>query len=133
MEVGPGVDDSVIGRRVLVRACMRPDGYETMHNIWMASDFDGAFAEYVRVPAAEIFPVDCDWSDAQLATVPCAYGTAENMLHRARVGDGEHVLVTGASGGVGSATVQLAKRRGARVTAVAGASKLPQGERIGSR
>ena len=48
----------------------------------MASDFDGAFAEYVKVPISEIFPVICDWTDAELATIPCAYGTAENMLHR---------------------------------------------------
>ena len=49
----------------------------------MASDFDGAFAQFVKVPAAEVFPVECDWSDAELATIPCAYGTAENMVHRA--------------------------------------------------
>ncbi|MEL6283087.1 MAG: alcohol dehydrogenase family protein [Pseudomonadota bacterium] len=122
-EVGPDVDAAWTGARVLVRACMRPNGYDTMDNVWMASDFDGAFAEYVKVPVKEVFPVDCDWTDAELATIPCAYGTAENMLHRARVSPGDHVLVAGASGGVGSATVQLAKRRGARVTAITSASK----------
>ena len=113
-----------VGRRVLVRACMRLHGFDSLENIWMASDFDGAFAEYVKVPASEVFTVDCDWSDAELATIPCAYGTAENMVHRAAVGAGDHVLVTGASGGVGSAVVQLVKRRGARVTAVVGHSKM---------
>ena len=67
------------GKRVLVRACMRKNGFDSLENIWMASDFDGAFAEYVKVPASEVFAVDCDWSDAELATIPCAYGTAENM------------------------------------------------------
>ncbi len=110
--------------RVLVRACMRLHGFDSLENIWMASDFDGAFAQYVKVPASEVFKVNCDWSDAELATIPCAYGTAENMLHRVGVSAGDHVLVTGASGGVGSAVVQLAKRRGARVTAVAGKSKI---------
>ena len=62
------------------------------------------------------------WTDAELASIPCAYSTAENMLHRAKVG-AERVLVTGASGGVGSAAVQLAKRRGAHVIGVASASK----------
>ena len=122
--VGDGVDDGILGKRVIVRACMRPNGYDTMDNIWMASDFDGAFAQYVKVPAGEAFAVDCDWSDAELATIPCAYGTAENMLERTGVTAGQHVLVAGASGGVGSATVQLAKRRGASVTAICGASKM---------
>lgn len=120
-----------IGRRVLVRACMRLQGFDSLETIWMASDFDGAFAQYVKVPASEVFAVDCDWSDAELATIPCAYGTAENMLHRAAVGADDHVLVTGASGGVGSATVQLARRRGARVTAVVGRSKFDSVKTIG--
>ncbi|MEM7169880.1 MAG: alcohol dehydrogenase family protein [Pseudomonadota bacterium] len=132
VEVGAGGDQGLVGARVLVRACMRPKGYETYYNVWMASDFDGAFAQYVKVPAGEVFPVDCSWSDGELATIPCAYGTSENMLHRARVTSGEHVLVTGASGGVGSATVQLAKRRGARVTAIAGAQKADQVREIGA-
>jgi NADPH:quinone reductase-like Zn-dependent oxidoreductase len=54
------------------------------------------------------------------------------MLHQAKVGPADHVLVTGASGGVGSAVVQLAKRRGARVTAVAGPSKLEAIRSIGA-
>ena len=118
------VDSSWIGQRVLVRACMRLNGFDSLENIWMASDFDGAFAQYVRVPASEVFKVGCDWSDVELATIPCAYGTAENMVHRAGVSASDHVLVTGASGGVGSAVVQLAKRRGARVTAIVGRSKI---------
>ena len=89
----------------------------------MASDFDGAFAEFVTVPATEVFPVTSDWSDAELGSIPCAYGTAENMLYRAEVDANDHVLVSGASGGVGSAAVQLAHRRGARVTAIASAAK----------
>ena len=118
------IDSSRIGQRVLVRACMRLHGFDSLENIWMASDFDGAFAQYVRVPASEVFTVDCGWSDVELATIPCAYGTAENMVHRANIVNGDRVLVTGASGGVGSAVVQLAQRRGAKVTALAGKSKL---------
>lgn len=124
--VAGGVDETLIGTRVLVRSCMRPDGYGSMDNVWMGSDFDGAFAQFVKVPASEVFPVDCNWSDAELATIPCAYGTAENMLHRSRVSAGEHVLVAGASGGVGSAVVQLARRRGAHVTGIAAGAKADQ-------
>ena len=122
--MGDDVDSLQPGQRVLVRACMRLQGYDSLENIWMASDFDGAFAQFVRVPASEVFALDCDWSDVELATIPCAYGTAENMVHRANVGAGDHVLVPGASGGVGSAVVQLVKRRGATVSAIAGKSKL---------
>jgi len=121
--VASGGDKSTIGTRVLVRACMRPSGFRSMENIWMGSDFDGAFAQFVKVPACEVFAVECDWSDVELGAVPCAYGTAENMLHRANISEGEHVLIAGASGGVGSAAVQLAKRRGAEVTGIAGQSK----------
>jgi len=130
--VAPGVDECLIGLRVLVRACIRSEGWDSLKNIWMASDFDGAFAQFVKVPAAEVFPVDCDWSDAELGTIPCAYGTAENMIHRAKVVSGEHVLVAGASGGVGSAVVQLVKRRGAFVTAIAGMAKLEKVRAIGA-
>ncbi len=65
-------DGHLVGRRVLVRACMRPNGFDSLENIWMASDFDGAFAEFVKVPASEVFPVDCSWTDAELATIPCS-------------------------------------------------------------
>lgn len=116
----------LVGQRVLVRACMRINGFDDPLCKWMGSNFDGAFAEYVKVPASEVFTVDCDWSDAELASVPCAYATAENMLHQANLRAGETVLIAGASGGVGLASVQLAKRRGARVIAIAGASKQDQ-------
>ena len=129
--VAPGGDESTIGTRVLVRSCMRPQGFGSVENVWMGSDFDGAFAQFVKVPAGEVFAVDCDWSDVELATIPCAYGTAENMVHRAGVYEGQHVLVTGASGGVGSAVVQLVKRRGAKVTAIAGKAKMGKVMSIG--
>lgn len=121
--VGPGGDSGRIGDRVLVRSCMRRSGFDRMDTVWLGTDFDGAFSQYVRVPASEAFAVDCDWSDAELATIPCAYGTAENMVQRAGVSGGDHVLVPGASGGVGSALVQLLTRRGAEVIAVASPSK----------
>jgi NADPH:quinone reductase-like Zn-dependent oxidoreductase len=122
--VGGKVDEPLLGKRILIRACMRPSGFASMENIWMASDFDGAFAEYVKVRTSEVFPIDCNWSDVELATIPCSYATAENMLHRAKLMVGERVLIAGASGGVGSAAVQLAKRRGAHVIGIVAASKV---------
>ena len=123
---GTGTEKSIIGRRVLVRSCMRVDGFSSGETRWLGSDMDGAFAQFVVVPASEVFVVDCDWTDAELATIPCAYGTAENMIARAGVRPGSTVLITGASGGVGSAAVQLAARRGARVIGVASRAKHDQ-------
>ena len=85
VSVADGISNDWIGSRIIVRPCMRLDGYESLDNIWMASDFDGAFAQFVKAPASEVFKVDCGWSDAELATIPCAYGTAENMVHRSKI------------------------------------------------
>ena len=121
--VGEGVDEGRIGERVIVRNMLRSYVDYRPYECWtFGSECDGGFAQYAKAPARETHKVDCDWSDAELASIPCAYSTAENMLHRAGLG-AERVLITGASGGVGSAAVQLAKRRGAHVIAVASASK----------
>jgi len=126
------VNPDLLNQRVLIRSCTRESDFSSLDNIWMGSDFDGAFAQYVKVRASEVFPITCDWTDAELGTIPCAYGTSENMLNRAQLKAGETVLITGASGGVGSATVQLAKRRGAKVIAVAGKDKLETVAKIGA-
>lgn len=131
-EVARDVAGSLVGARVLVRPCVRPDGFGSMRNIWMGSDFDGAFAQFVKMPATEIFVIDSNWSDIELGSIPCSYGSAENMLLRAKVSVNEHVLIAGASGGVGSAAVQLAKLRGAIVTAVVSAAKTNQALEIGA-
>ena len=126
------MDRGRIGERVIVRSMMRsPAGHRPFECWTFGSECDGAFAQYAVAPAAETYKVDCDWSDAELASIPCAYSTAENLLHRAAVG-AERVLVTGASGGVGSAAVQLAKRRGAHVVAVASAGKADTLRAIGA-
>jgi len=121
--VGEGVDTGRIGQRVLVRNMLRTYVDYRPYECWtIGSEMDGGFAQYAVAPAAETHAVICDWSDAELASMPCAYSTAENMLHRANVG-AERVLVTGASGGVGSAAIQLAKRRRAHVIALTSAAK----------
>ena len=121
--VGEGVSRERIGQRVLVRNMLRTYVDYRPYECWtIGSECDGGFAQFTVAPALETHPVDCDWTDAELASIPCAYSTAENMLHRARVG-AERVLITGASGGVGSAAVQLAKRRGATVIALSSIAK----------
>ncbi len=130
--VGAGVDEARIGERVLCRSVSdtgtEPGAYES----WtLGSERDGAFAQYVAVPAVDAYVVDTALSDVELAALPCAYSTAEGMLHRIDLG-AERVLITGASGGVGGAAIQLAKLRGAEVVAVASASKFEQVRSFGA-
>ena len=123
VDVGEGVSQDRIGERVLVRTMLRGPVDHRPFECWtLGSECDGGFAQFAVAPADDTFAVRSDWSDEELAAIPCAYSTAENMLQRAAVG-AERVLVTGASGGVGLAAVQLARRRGATVTAVCSASK----------
>jgi len=121
--VGSGVDPARIGERVLVDPVLRTPGAPLLHAIYFGSDRDGAFAQFATLPEANACRIASALSDAELASFPCSYSAAENMLSRARVRARETVLVTGASGGVGSAAVQLAQRRGAVVFALASASK----------
>jgi len=131
--VGQGVGDGLLGRRCLIRPCQRTKGFGSLDSVWMGSNINGAFAQFVVAPVSEVFPVECAWSDAELGSIPCAYGTAEGMLIKASLTPGDHVLVPGASGGVGSAVVQLSKIRGAKVTAIVGSeSKVELVRRIGA-
>jgi len=132
--VGNEVPASRIGQRVLVDPWMRDSRDPANRALagYLGSERDGGYAEYVAVPAINAFALESRYSDAELATFPCSYSTAEYMLSRAQLGAGEIVLVTGASGGVGSALVQLARRRGARVIAIAARSKLDRISKLGA-
>lgn len=120
---GDAASEQLVGRRILVEPCWREPDQTLSAARFFGSEVDGAFAEYAMVPARHAHPVESPLTDLELATFPCSYSTAENMLVRAAVSAGDRVLVTGASGGVGSAAVQLAVARGATVTAVAARSK----------
>lgn len=121
--VGEGVSQDRLGERVLVRNMLRSYVDYRPHECWtFGSNCDGGFAQYAVAPARETHAVRSSLSDVELAAIPCAYSTAENMLHRATVG-AQRVFITGASGGVGLAAVQLAKRRGAHVIAQCSAAK----------
>lgn len=123
--VGNDIPIDRIGERVILEPIVRsPETPGDRRRIaYLGSERDGGFAEYVAIPSVNAFPVSSELSDAALATFPCSYSTAEHMLTRIRITQKDTLLVTGASGGVGSALVQLAKRRGAIVLAVAGAAK----------
>lgn len=133
--VGSGVPDSRVGERVLLDPIIRSaqDEEGLVDAGLLGSERDGGFAEYVSVPAHNAVAVDSPMMDEELATFPTAYLTALRMLNRARLGAGETVLVTGASGGVGSALVQLAGLRGAHVVALTGAGKEQWVRELGAR
>ncbi|MEO1494505.1 MAG: alcohol dehydrogenase family protein [Pseudomonadota bacterium] len=123
--VGDGADTSLIHRRVMVDCWLRDwsDPLNRDHTGYFGSERDGGYAEYTTADQRNVRAIDTPMTDAELATFSCSYTTAEGMLTRAGVTAQDTVLVTGASGGVGSALIQLAKRRGATVVGLASASK----------
>ena len=122
--VGEGVPASRIGERVLVDPILRSGRFGSSASPgYFGADCDGGFAQNTVVPAENACRIESALTDVELASFPCSYLAAETMVHRAQVQSGERVLVTGASGGVGSAAVQLVKRRGAEVIAVASVAK----------
>ncbi len=130
--VGDGVSPHRVGERVIVATMQQDPSGVAFTTVTMGSEMDGGFAQFVVTRATETHAVSCDWTDVELASIPCAYSTAENMLGRVRVGERDRVLITGASGGVGSAAVQLAKRRGAHVTAMVSSEKTAAVTRLGA-
>jgi alcohol dehydrogenase len=132
---GPDVDRIAIGARVTSQINIpRPTDKNPFAFIALGSEVDGCFAQFCLLEADEIFDVSqSPLTDVEIAAMPCAHGTAWNLLTRAGVSSGQSVLVTGASGGVGLAAVQLASYLGAHVTAVAGAAKHEAVISVGAR
>jgi len=121
---GANVSRSRIGERVIVVPMQRSPVADQPDAAWtLGADGDGGFAQFAVTNSIEAFAIDSGYSDVELASFPCSWSTAENLIEHAGVRQGDDVLITGASGGVGSAAIQLVRRRGANVTAVAGASK----------
>ena len=122
--VGDGVDDSRLGHRVMVDFSIYNTESDSLAHIdYIGHGRDGGFAEYCVVPDENAHVVATDMSDTELATFCCAYLTGEHLLNRARVTSGENVLVTGASGGVGSGLIQLCRARDAVPYAIVGKGK----------
>ncbi|MFW2382241.1 MAG: zinc-binding dehydrogenase [Acidimicrobiales bacterium] len=120
--VGRGVDPGWVGRRVLV------DPVRIYRNNFPAeiigSETDGGFAHYHLTSEAQLHGVTgSPLSDTELACLPTAYGTALGMINRAGCTSGERVVVTGSSGGVGSAAIQLLLARNCHVVARTSAEK----------
>ena len=125
VSLGANVAESRLGQRVIVQSCLLSlrRGEFTP---WLGSERDGAFAQYVSAPSADTYHIQSGLTHAELAAVPCAFATAENLISRAGLNAGESVLITGASGNVGIAAIQLARRRGAHITAIAAPGKFAE-------
>ncbi|MTI76415.1 MAG: zinc-binding dehydrogenase [Marinobacter sp.] len=115
--VGDGVDESRIGERGLLDFNIYAND---RRDINLTPDYyghgaDGGYAEYVALPADQFHHIpNAELADAEVASMGmCSYQTAMHMLTSANIKAGERVLVTGASGGVGTALIQLCRIMGA--------------------
>src|ERR1700744_6338888 len=127
VEVGDDVEGWKVGARVLVNPLNKKKGL-------MGEMLDGGMAEYCLVAADQLIAMPDGVDFAQAASLPVAYGTAHRMLitHNT-VKKGDKVLVLGASGGVGTGCVMLAKLLGAEVIACASSEpKLKRLREIGA-
>ncbi|MGI9622139.1 MAG: alcohol dehydrogenase family protein [Acidimicrobiales bacterium] len=133
MMVGPGVDETLVGRRVLVDPWLRDPVSPQDRSLagYLGSEADGGFAEYCVVPATNVHPHNSALRDVELASIACSWSTAEHMLQRVGLVSGQSLAVAGASGGVGSALIQLARLRGADVVAVSGMTKADRVRELG--
>ncbi|MFT4715330.1 MAG: NADPH:quinone reductase-like Zn-dependent oxidoreductase [Paracoccaceae bacterium] len=123
--IGDRVTSVKVGARVTSQINIpRPTPENPYAYVALGSELDGAFAQYCLLQADEVFDVSASpLSNEEIAAIPCGFGTAYNLLVRAGVCDGQKVLITGASGVVGLAAVQLAELLGAQITGVASDDK----------
>lgn len=127
-EVGPEVEGVEVDARVVVNPslwcgrcewCKRGEEPLCVRYRILGEHTQGGFAEYVVVPAANLYPIPDDVPFEEAAAAPLIFLTAwRGLISRGRLRAGEDVLVTGASGGVSTAAIQIAKLAGARVFAV---------------
>lgn len=128
--VGPGADDVPIGTRVVVDPSLgyewyfgqdRGESFEELPFRIIGEHTQGGFAEYTVVPAMNLLEVPDGVAATDAAAAGLVFVTAwRALITRGRLRAGERVLITGASGGVGTAAVQIARRAGAKVFAVTG-------------
>ncbi len=132
--VGDDVDPSRVGERVLVDPWLlgHGDWLKPSNSAYYGSEVDGGYAQYTKVRHENALTINSDLSDAELATFPCAITTAENLVARTALQPGETVVITGASGGVGTTAIQLCRLRGGRIIAIASASKADNLKSLGA-
>ncbi|MCG8603827.1 zinc-binding dehydrogenase [bacterium] len=143
IERGEGVTSVNVGDQVLLapawgcgvcQACVSGDDNHCPSYKILGENVPGTYAEYVKAPAANAFPIPEGLSFDEAAAIPLVFLTAWHMLvERARIKPGETVLVLAAGSGVGSAAIQIAKLFNANVIATAGSEpKLKKAKELGA-
>lgn len=133
VSVGKNIDKSRIGQRVLIEPSLqKANGKQLENPCYLGSECNGGFAQYTVISDEHAHKIESEYSDIELASFPCSYSTAENLLTRSNVNENDIVLISGASGGVGSAAIQLARARGAKVIAITSASKFESIKALGA-
>jgi len=129
VELGTGIKDWKVGDRVLIDPVDRVGPGGLIGEMW-----HGGLAEYARVPAHHLVRLPASVSYEDAACLPVAYGTALRMMHTiGKIKAGDKVLILGASGGVGTCCVQLAKNAGCEVIACASSpEKLGRLKKLGA-
>lgn len=126
--LGAGVVGREVGERVVLNGnlgcgrCARcQQGQDNLCSDWhlLGETVRGTYAQYVAVPAANAYPVPAGFDLAAAAASSLVYLTAwHSLITRGGLQPGETVLIVGASGGVNTASIQIAKYIGARVVVV---------------
>lgn len=123
--LGKDVTGWKVGDRVAVNP-MTPDGM-------VGEEVQGGMAEMVRIPSTHLVKLPDSMDFVTAAAVPINFGTALRMFRIGQIAAGETMLIIGASGGVGTAAIQLGKQAGATVIAVTrGAEKVEPLKKIGA-
>jgi NADPH:quinone reductase-like Zn-dependent oxidoreductase len=140
--LGPGADGVELGARVVVDPslpcgrcewCRRGEQSACLEFRILGEHTQGGLAEYVVVPAANLYRIPDDVDFTHAAAAPLAYLTAWRALKtRARLSAGQTLLVTGASGGVATAAIQIARLLGARTFAVTTTDNLDRVRGLGA-
>jgi NADPH:quinone reductase-like Zn-dependent oxidoreductase len=140
-ELGAGVTGVQTGARVVVNPslscgscawCRAGEEPLCVSYRILGEHTNGGFAEFVNVPAANLFPMPQGFEFERAAAAPLVFLTAWRALSKARVRIGTTVLVTGASGGVATAGIQIARHLGARVFALTTAENVNRVRGLGA-
>jgi len=141
--LGEGVHGWAVGDQVIINPtlscgacaqCLRgEDNFCSQFGV-VGEHVRGGYAEYIAVPARNVYPLPAGLSFAEAAAVPLVFATAWRMIvTQAKVQPGEIVLILGIGGGVSSAALQIAKLFGAEVWVTSGSdAKLEHARELGA-